>query len=210
MSRSSNISLSDPSSSRSSGSLLLSNPVHVGVVNNTSNPHTYRLYRRSKHLDQRIRIVQCYLKLLCPVGYISNKNPSLRSVTITWPLGRHFVLYNVSNPCPVQFPEAGQSQFGPLTPRSTPLHPQFAQPLHSRSVSSQPPVAGPPLAPPFGHETHSAAPWQSNIGSTVSSAPGFARSGTPFYFPLRCRVMWGLVTPTPLIRIKLVRLTMRW
>ena len=29
-------------------------------------------------------------------------------------------------------------------------------------------------------------------------------------FPLRCRVMWGLVTPTPLIRIKLVRLTMRW
>ena len=28
-------------------------------------------------------------------------------------------------------------------------------------------------------------------------------------FPLRCRVMCGLVTPTPLIRIKLVRLTMR-
>ena len=88
----------------------------------------------------------------------------------------------MSNPCPVQFPEAGQSQFGPLTPRSTPLHPQFAQPLHSCSVSSQPSVAGPPLAPPFGHETHSPAPWQSNIGSPVSSAPGFARSGTPYYF----------------------------
>ena len=29
-------------------------------------------------------------------------------------------------------------------------------------------------------------------------------------FPLRCRVMWGLVTPTPLIQIKLVLLTMRW
>ena len=82
----------------------------------------------------------------------------------------------------MQFPEAGQSQFGPLTPRSTPLHLQFAQPLHSRSVSSQPSVAGPPLAPPFGHETHSPAPWQSNIGSTLSSAPGFARSGIPYYF----------------------------
>ena len=82
MSRSPNISLFDASSSRSSGSLLLSNPVHVGEVNSTSNPQTRRLYRRSKHRDQRIRIVQCYLKLLCPVGYISNKNPSLSRVTI--------------------------------------------------------------------------------------------------------------------------------
>ena len=213
MSRSSNISLSDPSSSRSSGSLLLSNPVHVGEVNNTSNPQTRRLYRRSKHLDQRIRIVQCYLKLPCPVGYVTNKKPSLSCVTINKTIACYFFffdLYNVSNPCPVQFPEAGQSQFGPLTSRSTPLHSQFAQPLHSSSVSSQPSVAGPPVAPPFGHETHSPAPWQSNIGSTVSSAPGFAQSGTPYYFPLRCRVMWGLVTPTPLIRIKLVRLTMQW
>ena len=39
MSRSSNNSLSDPSTSQSSGSLLLSNPVHVGAVNNTSNSH---------------------------------------------------------------------------------------------------------------------------------------------------------------------------
>ena len=98
-------------------------------------------------------------------------------------LGSHFGLYNVSSPCPVQFPEAGQSQFGPLTSRSTPLHPQFAQPMHSSSVSSQPSVAGPPVAPPFGHETHSPAPWQFNIASTVSSTPGFARSDTPYYFP---------------------------
>ena len=188
MSRSSYISLSDPSSSRSSRSLLLNNPVHVSEVNNTSNPQTRRLYRRSKHLDHRIRIVQCYLKLLCPVGYISNKTLLSVALQSTKPshvissLGIHFGLYNVSNPCPVQLPEAGQSQFGHLTPRSIPLHPQVAQPLHSRSVSSQPSVAGPPLAPPFGHETHSPDPWQSNIGSTVSSAPGFSRSGTPYYF----------------------------
>ena len=37
MSRSPNISLSDASSSRSSGSLLLSNPVHVGEVNKLAN-----------------------------------------------------------------------------------------------------------------------------------------------------------------------------
>ena len=152
----------------------------------------------------------------------------------------------------MQFPEAGQSQFDPLTSRSTPLPPRFAQPLHSSSVSSQPSVAGPSVAPPFGHETPP-APWQSNIGSTVSSVPGFARSGTPYYFspalpryvgtrnpyptypnqthsfdhamvigpgfnpcsvryplffPLRYRVMWGLVTPTPLLPIHIVRLTM--
>ena len=191
----------------------------------------------------------------------ATRTPSLSRVTINktiacyFSLGSHFGLYNGSNPCPVQFPEAGPSQFDPLTSRSTPLHHQFAQPLHSSSVSSQPSVAGPPVAPSFGQETLSPAPWQSNIGSTVSSAPGFARSGTPYYFsptlpryvgtcdpyptypnqirsfdhamvigpgsnpcsvgyplffPLRCRVMWGLVTPTPLLRIKLVRLTMRW
>ena len=179
MSRSSNISLSDPSSTRSSGSLLLSNPVHVGEDDNTSNPQTRRLFRRSKHLDQRIRIVQCYLKLLCPVGYVSNKNPSLSRVTINKTITCYFFAWSPFwlvqrvEPMPGQFP-VGQSQFGPLTSRSTPLHPQFAQPLPSSSVSSQPSVAGPPVAPPFGHETHSPAPWQSNIGSTVSSAPGFA------------------------------------
>ena len=96
----------------------------------------------------------------------------------------------------MQFPEASQSQLGPLASRSTPLPPQFAQPMHSILVSSQPPVACLPLAPPFGHETRSLAPWQSNVGFTVSTAPGFAQSGTPYYFPLRCRVIWGLV-PLP-------------
>ena len=42
--------------------------------------------------------------------------------------------------------------------------------------------------------------------------PGFnpCSVGYPLFFPLRCRVMWALVTPTPLLRIKIVRLTMRW
>ena len=35
----------------------------------------------------------------------------------------------------------------------------------------------------FGHETRSPAPWQSNVGFTVSTAQGFAQSGTPYYFP---------------------------
>ena len=59
--------------------MLLSNPVHVGEVNNTSNPPTRRISRRSKHLGQRSRIVQRYLTLPCPVGYVSYKNPFSQS-----------------------------------------------------------------------------------------------------------------------------------
>ena len=58
--------------------------------------------------------------------------------------------------------------------------------LPSRCTLAQcrlnPPLLVHPWHRPSGHETHSPAPWQSNLGSTVSSAPGFARSGTPYYF----------------------------
>ena len=204
MSRSSTNSLSDPSTSQSSGSLLLSNPIHVGAVNNTSNPHNLASLSSleasgSTYSDRPVLSEAAVPRVLSqPQESFSQSRYSQQNPSPVVPsLGSHLGLYNVSNPCPVPFPEAGQSQLGPLTSRSTPLPPQFAQPMHSSLVSFQPPVVGLPLARPFGHDTRPPAPWQSNVGSTVSTAPGLSQSGTPYYFPLRCRVIWGLVTSTP-------------
>ena len=191
MSRSSTNSLSDPSTSQSSGSLLLSNPIHVGAVNNTSNPHNLASLSSleasgSTYSDRPVLSEAAVPRVLSqPQESFSQSRYSQQNPSPVVPsLGSHLGLYNVSNPCPVPFPEAGQSQLGPLTSRSTPLPPQFAQPMHSSLVSFQPPVVGLPLARPFGHDTRPPAPWQSNVGSTVSTAPGLAKSGTLYYFPL--------------------------
>ena len=178
MSRSSTNSLSDPSTSQNSGSLLLSNPIHVGAVNNTSYPHNLASLSSleasgSTYSDRPVLSEAAVPRVLSqPQESFSQSRYSQQNPSPVVPsLGSHLGLYNVSNPCPVPFPEAGQSQLGPLTSRSTPLPPQFAQPMHSSLVSFQPPVVGLPLARPFGHDTRPPAPWQSNVGSTVSTAP---------------------------------------
>ena len=217
MSRSSNNSLSDPSSSRSSGSLLLSNPVHIGEVNNTSNPHTRRLYRRSKHLDQRIRIVQCYLKLLCRVGYISNKNPSLGSVTINKTIPCYFFAWPPF--CFVQRvkPMPPCSFLRPVRASLVLLHHVLRRSilsLPSRCTLAQCRLNSPLLVHRWHRRldtTHILLP-RGNLTLALRYRLLLDLLGqVPLsIFSLRCRVMWGLVTPTPLIRIKLVRLTIRW
>ena len=138
MSRSSTNSLSDPSTSQSSGSLLLSNPIHVGAVNNTSNPHNLASLSSleasgSTYSDRPVLSKAAVPRVLSqPQESFSQSRYSQQNPSPVVPsLGSHLGLYNVSNPCPVPFPEAGQSQLGPLTSRSTPLPPQFAQPMHS-------------------------------------------------------------------------------
>ena len=124
MGRSSNNSLSNPSTSQSSGRLFLSNPVHVDAVNNTSNPHNLSSLSSLEASGSTYSGRSVLSKAAVPrvlsqqQESFSQSRWSQQNPSHVFPsLCSHLGLYNVSNPCPLQLPEAGQSQLGPLTSR---------------------------------------------------------------------------------------------
>ena len=129
-------------------------------------------------------------------------------------LGSHFGLYNVSNPCPVQFPH---SFLWPVRASLALLHHVLRRSilsLPSRCTLAQCRL-NPPLLVHRWHRRldtkHILLP-RGNLTLTLRCRLLLDLLGQiPLYYfsPTLPRYV-GLVTPTTLIQIRLVRLTMRW
>ena len=215
MSRSSNNSLPNPSTSQSSGSLLLNNLVHVDAINNTSNLHNLSslssleasgsMYSGRPVLSEAAvpRVLSQQQESFSQSCYINKTHP------LFFP---HLAAILDCTTCRTHAP---CSFLRPVRASWVLLHhvlrcSLLSLPSRCTLVSSQHSVAGLPLVPPLGHDTRSPAPWQSNVGSTVSTAPGLAQSGTPYHFPLTMPRYLETRDPYPLLRLHLARLTTRW
>ena len=210
MSRSSNISLSDPSSSRSSGSLLLSNPVHVAKS-------TTRVTRKLEASGSTYSDRPVLSEAAVPRGLCQQQEPFSQ---LRYNQQNHHLLFLrlaailVCTTCRTHDP---CSFLRPVRASLVLLHHVLRRSilgLPSRCTLAQCRLNPPLLVHRWRRRLdtkHILLPrgnltlglWCRLLLDLLGQVP-------LTIFPLRCHVMWELVTRTPLLRMKLVRLTMRW